>query len=69
MVQVDIDKLVEWPGFNSELPRQFRDDTSRLRVRRRSKTESLRQMKEKLRPQEQKVNTDFSWSIYINTLF
>ena len=38
VVEVDIAKLVEWPGFNSELPRDFRDDTSRLRVRRRSKT-------------------------------
>ena len=51
--KVDIDKLVEWPGFNSELPREFRDDTSRLRVRRRSKTESLRQMKEKLKHKQQ----------------
>ena len=30
--QFDIEKLVEWPGFNSPLPKDYRDDTDRYRA-------------------------------------
>jgi len=53
-VEYDISKLMDWPGFNSELPRKYRDDTNRHRVRRRSGVESLSKMKEKLKSKEQK---------------
>jgi hypothetical protein len=30
--EFDNEKLVDWPGFNSPLPKEFRDDTDRYRV-------------------------------------
>jgi len=54
-VEYDISKLMDWPGFNSELPRKYRDDTNRHRVRRRSGVESLSKMKEKLKSKEQRA--------------
>jgi len=50
----DTSRLVEWPGFNSEVPRDFRDDTERMRVRRRSGVESITRMRERLGVKEQK---------------
>ena len=52
--EYDISKLVSWPGFNTELPRHVRDDTSRHRVRRRSRVESIDVMRRNLKPKEQK---------------
>ena len=28
----DIERLVDWPGFNSPLPKEYRDETERYRV-------------------------------------
>ena len=53
-LEYDTSRLVEWPGFNSEVPRDFRDDTDRLRVRRRSGVESVQRMRERLGAKEQK---------------
>ena len=53
-LEYDTSRLVEWPGFNSEVPRDFRDDTERLRVRRRSGVESITRMRERLGVKEQK---------------
>ena len=53
-LQYDTSRLVEWPGFNSEVPRDFRDDTERLRARRRSGVESVARMKERLGAREQR---------------
>ena len=53
-LEYDTSRLVEWPGFNSEVPREFRDDTDRLRVRRRSGVESVKRMRERLGVKEQK---------------
>ena len=53
-LEYDTSRLVEWPGFNSEVPRDFRDDTERLRVRRRSGVESVQRMRERLGAREQK---------------
>ena len=53
-LEYDTSRLVEWPGFNSEVPRDFRDDTERLRVRRRSCVESVKRMRERLGAREQK---------------
>ena len=53
-LEYDTSRLVEWPGFNSEVPRDFRDDTERLRMRRRSGVESVQRMRERLGAREQK---------------
>lgn len=53
-LEYDTSRLVEWPGFNSEVPRDFRDDTDRLRVRRRSGVESVQRMRERLGAREQR---------------
>ena len=53
-LEYDTSRLVEWPGFNSEVPRDFRDDTERLRVRRRSGVESVTRMRERLGAREQR---------------
>ena len=31
-LEYDIERLVEWPGFNSSLPREFRDETNKYRA-------------------------------------
>ena len=31
-VEFDIEKLIDWPGFNSELPREYRDESSKYRA-------------------------------------
>ena len=31
-LEYDVSKLVDWPGFNSSLPKEFRDETSKYRV-------------------------------------
>ena len=31
-LEYDIERLVEWPGFNSPLPSEFRDETSKYRA-------------------------------------
>ena len=53
-LEYDTSRLVEWPGFNSEVPRDFRDDTERLRMRRRSGVESVQSMRKRLGAREQK---------------
>ena len=40
--QFDIDRLVDWPGFNSPLPNQFRDDTDRYRAPHLSRCQMLK---------------------------
>ncbi len=32
MVQYDLDKVPEWPGFNSPFPENYRDESNRYRV-------------------------------------
>jgi hypothetical protein len=39
--EFDIEKLVDWPGFNTPLPKEFRDDTERHRVPPLSRCQTL----------------------------
>ena len=41
-VQYDIEKLVEWPGFNSSLPAEFKDETNKYRAVNLSRTQLLK---------------------------
>ena len=49
----DIDKLVTWPGFNSDLPSEFRDDTSWHRVRPLSSVQNIIQLAQTLGAKKQ----------------
>ena len=49
----DIDKLVTWPGFNSDLPSGFRDDTSWHRVRPLSSVQNITQLAQTLGAEKQ----------------
>ena len=49
----DIDKLVTWPGFNAELPRKFRDDSSWYNVRPLSSQQNISHFAKKLKAEKQ----------------
>lgn len=51
----DTRKLIGWPGFNSDLPRQFRDEGQRYQVKSQSRCVSLKEMKKELMKKEQKA--------------
>jgi len=53
-MKYDIKKLVGWPGFNSDIPKHYRDETDRFRVRSMAKVYSLKDMKREMRGREQK---------------
>ena len=70
-VQYDTSRLVAWPGFNADIPKEFRDDSSRserlktskdiylliirYRAPRLSSVETVEAMKARLRPREQRA--------------
>lgn len=54
-MQYDTKKLVSWPGFNTEMPKNYRDESDRYRVRSMAKVYSLRDMKREMRGKEQKA--------------
>jgi len=53
-MRYDTKKLVSWPGFNTEMPRNYRDESDRYRVRSMAKVYSLKDMKREMRGKEQK---------------
>jgi len=53
-MKYDTKKLVSWPGFNTEMPRNYRDESDRYRVRSMAKVYSLKDMKREMRGKEQK---------------
>lgn len=53
-VQYSLDKLIEWPGFNSPVPEKFRDETGKYRAMSYSAVKTLKEMKRELRPNEEK---------------
>jgi len=53
-VRFDTNKLISWPGFNTELPREFKDEGSRYRVKPQSRCESLKEMKRGMSSKSQK---------------
>jgi len=53
-MQYDTKKLVSWPGFNTEMPRHYKDESDRYRVRSMAKVYSLKDMKREMRGKEQK---------------
>lgn len=54
--QYDIDKLKDWPGFNSYPSREFDDESRYYRVPPVNERDLLEDMKRKLKPREQKGN-------------
>lgn len=54
-LEYDIERLVEWPGFNSPLPSEFRDETSKYRAAPLKRVKLLKDMVEEMRPKEQKA--------------
>lgn len=54
-VHYDTRKLIAWPGFNTDLPRQFRDEGHRFNVKPQSRCVSLKEMKKELTKKEQKA--------------
>lgn len=53
-IQYSLEKLIEWPGFNSPVPEKFRDETGKYRAMSYSAVKSLKEMKRELRPKEEK---------------
>lgn len=53
-LEYDTRKLVSWPGFNDEIPKPFRDEGQRYRVRPQSRCLSLKEMKREMKKKEQK---------------
>jgi len=51
-LQYDTNKLISWPGFNTELPREFKDEGSYYRVKPQSRCESLKEMKMGMKTQK-----------------
>ena len=51
-LQYDTNKLISWPGFNTELPREFKDEGSYYRVKPQSRCESLKEMKRGMKTQK-----------------
>ncbi|XP_023336104.1 zinc finger CCHC domain-containing protein 8 homolog [Eurytemora carolleeae] len=54
-VEFDIEKLIDWPGFNSELPREYRDESSKYRAVPFNRVRKLKDMIDELKPREQKA--------------
>jgi len=54
-LQYDTSRLLAWPGFNADIPKEFRDDSSRYRAPRLSSVETVEAMKARLRPREQRA--------------
>merc|ERR1719318_66501 len=54
-MEYDTKKLVSWPGFNTDIPKHYRDESDRYRVRSMAKVYSLRDMKREMRGKEQKA--------------
>ena len=53
-MRYDTNKLISWPGFNTELPREFKDEGSRYRVKPQNRCESLKEMKKGMSSKSQK---------------
>ena len=41
-IQYSLEKLIEWPGFNSPVPEKFRDETGKYRAMSYSAVKSLK---------------------------
>jgi hypothetical protein len=53
-LRYDALKLHSWPGFNSELPREFRDESNRYRAKPQSRCVSLTEMRRGMKQKAQK---------------
>ena len=53
MIKYDTKKLISWPGFNTEMPRNYRDETDRYRASSMARVYSLRDMKRDMKGKEQ----------------
>ena len=53
-LRFDTNKLIGWPGFNTELPKEFKDEGSRYRVKPQNRCETLKEMKRGMASKSQK---------------